>query len=147
VLAAKRALFSELPRRGIPIVHLLTQYRDAEEMRLHAGVARAVAQTRTIRARTCSSTTSPACPASAIMPQVLGRRSATGSSIRRSVTICFIGTDLDFALRAHGINTVFITGVNTNSCVLSTACAACSRDYAVVVIEDCVDTHGRARAA
>jgi nicotinamidase-related amidase len=24
--------------------------------------------------------------------------------------------------------------------VLSTACAACSRDYAVVVIEDCVDT-------
>jgi nicotinamidase-related amidase len=53
---------------------------------------------------------------------------------------CFIGTDLDFLLRTHGINTVFITGVNTNSCVLSTACAACSRDYAVVVIEDCVDT-------
>ena len=33
-----------------------------------------------------------------------------------------------------------ITGVNTNSCVLSTVAAACSRDYAVIVIEDCVAT-------
>jgi nicotinamidase-related amidase len=53
---------------------------------------------------------------------------------------CFVGTDLDFLLRSHGINTVLITGVNTNSCVLSTATAACSRDYAVLVVEDCVDT-------
>ncbi len=53
---------------------------------------------------------------------------------------CFLGTELDQLLRAHGINTLFVTGVNTNSCVLTTVAAACSRDYAVVVVEDCVDT-------
>ena len=53
---------------------------------------------------------------------------------------CFVATDLDFVLRKHGINTVLITGVNTNSCVLSTATTACSRDYTVIVVEDCVDT-------
>ena len=37
-------------------------------------------------------------------------------------------------------NTVLITGVNTNSCVLATSAAACCRDYAVVVVSDCVDT-------
>ena len=43
-------------------------------------------------------------------------------------------------LRKHGVNTLLITGINTNSCVLATVCAANVRDYAAVVIEDCVDT-------
>ncbi len=53
---------------------------------------------------------------------------------------CFIGTDLELFLSAHGVNTLFVTGVNTNSCVLATVASACSRDYAVIVVEDCVDT-------
>jgi nicotinamidase-related amidase len=53
---------------------------------------------------------------------------------------CFRGTDLDTTLRTHGIDTVLITGINTNSCVLATVCAANSRDYAVMVVEDCVNT-------
>ena len=53
---------------------------------------------------------------------------------------CFRATDLDFILRTHGINTLLLTGINTNSCVLATTCAASVRDYAAVVIEDCVDT-------
>jgi biuret amidohydrolase len=53
---------------------------------------------------------------------------------------CFVGTDLDFLLRSHGVNTLLITGVNTNSCVLATTTAANVRDYAVIVVEDCVDS-------
>ncbi len=53
---------------------------------------------------------------------------------------CFVGTDLDFVLKSHRINTLLITGINTNSCVLATVCAANVRDYAPVVVEDCVDT-------
>lgn len=53
---------------------------------------------------------------------------------------CFISTDLDFTLRAHGINTVLITGVNTNSCVLATSTSASVRDYAVIAVKDCVET-------
>jgi biuret amidohydrolase len=33
-----------------------------------------------------------------------------------------------------------ITGVNTNSCVLATTTAANVRDYAVIVVKDCVET-------
>ena len=40
---------------------------------------------------------------------------------------CFVATDLDLTLRAHGVDTVLITGVNTNSCVIATATAACCR--------------------
>ena len=43
-------------------------------------------------------------------------------------------------LRSHGINTLLVTGINTNSCVLATVCAANVRDYAAVVVEDCVNT-------
>ena len=53
---------------------------------------------------------------------------------------CFLGTNLDFTLRSHGVNTLLVTGVNTNSCVLATTTAANVRDYAVIVVEDCVET-------
>jgi biuret amidohydrolase len=53
---------------------------------------------------------------------------------------CFVGTDLEFTLRARGINVLIITGVNTNSCVLATAAAANVRDFAVIVVKDCVET-------
>jgi ureidoacrylate peracid hydrolase len=56
---------------------------------------------------------------------------------------CFVATDLDLLLRSHGINTLIVTGVNTNSCVLSTVTAACSMDYSVIVASDCVDTMDR----
>jgi biuret amidohydrolase len=52
---------------------------------------------------------------------------------------CFLGTDLDFLPRSHGIDTRLITGVNTNSCLLATTAAANVRDDAVIVVEDCVD--------
>jgi ureidoacrylate peracid hydrolase len=53
---------------------------------------------------------------------------------------CFVGTDLELLLKAKNINTLIITGVNTNSCILSTVTAACSMDYSVIVPSDCVDT-------
>lgn len=43
-------------------------------------------------------------------------------------------------LKSHGITTLLITGVNTNSCVLATTTAANVRDYSVIVVEDCVDS-------
>jgi biuret amidohydrolase len=38
------------------------------------------------------------------------------------------------------VDTLLLTGVNTNSCVLATTVAANTRDYAPVVVSDCVDT-------
>lgn len=53
---------------------------------------------------------------------------------------CFIGTDLEVVLRSGGHDSIFLFGVNTNSCVLATAIAASVRDFAVFVVEDGVDT-------
>lgn len=53
---------------------------------------------------------------------------------------CFVATDLEFILSKHNINTLLITGINTNSCVLATTAAANVRDYALIVVSYCVDS-------
>jgi biuret amidohydrolase len=53
---------------------------------------------------------------------------------------CFVGTDLEFVLRSAGSDSVLVTGVNTNSCVLATSIAASVRDFSVFVVEEGVDT-------
>ncbi|RLF95507.1 cysteine hydrolase, partial [Thermococci archaeon] len=50
----------------------------------------------------------------------------------------FLYTDLDLYLRERGINTLYLSGVATNVCVLYTAADAFMRGYEVKVIEDCV---------
>jgi nicotinamidase-related amidase len=49
----------------------------------------------------------------------------------------FYGTDMEIVLRGLGVNTLLIAGVNTNNCVLATSFDAFSRDYRIIVIEDC----------
>lgn len=50
---------------------------------------------------------------------------------------CFLGTDLDLVLRQLGVETLLLTGVCSNVCVLWTVGDAFQRDYHVRVIEDC----------
>jgi ureidoacrylate peracid hydrolase len=49
----------------------------------------------------------------------------------------FLGTNLEYLLRAREIRTVICTGVATNVCVESTARAAHMRDFNVVLVADC----------
>jgi ureidoacrylate peracid hydrolase len=49
----------------------------------------------------------------------------------------FLGTNLEYLLRARGIETVICTGVTTNVCVESTARAAHMRDFNLVLVSDC----------
>jgi biuret amidohydrolase len=50
----------------------------------------------------------------------------------------FLDTDLESWLRAKGVETLLLIGVNTNTCVLCAAFEAFNRDYAAVVVRDCV---------
>lgn len=50
----------------------------------------------------------------------------------------FLHTGLDALLRGLEVNTLLLTGIQTNYCVESTARAAWDLDYQFVVIEDCV---------
>lgn len=49
----------------------------------------------------------------------------------------FHGTDLEYILRAGGIETVLLCGFTTNVCVESTARGAHERGFNVVLVEDC----------
>ncbi len=52
----------------------------------------------------------------------------------------FFETDLDLLLRELGVDTVILTGVSTDVCVLHTAADAFFRGYEVVVVSDCVES-------
>ena len=137
VVAANRRFFARARAAGIPIFHCVATYRDADEIRLnpawrHRGEDPNDPRKNVLRHNIRGM---PGCE---VMPSLLAEGDFIVDAKKRYD--CFTATDLDLSLRAHGVDTVLITGVNTNSCVIATATAACCRDYAVVVVSDCVDT-------
>jgi nicotinamidase-related amidase len=58
--------------------------------------------------------------------------------LRKRRYSCFVGTDLDLLLGNLGVETLLITGVLSNVCVLWTVGDAFQRDYHVRVIEDAI---------
>ena len=138
VIAANARLFGWCRAAGIPVIHLVTSYRDAEEIRANP-FWRTRAEDPAATRKNVMRHNLLGGPGCTTMPQLLdtGRDWVVATKKRYD---CFLGTDLEFLLRTHGINTLLVTGVNTNSCVLATVTAANVRDYAVIVVEDCVDT-------
>jgi nicotinamidase/pyrazinamidase len=49
----------------------------------------------------------------------------------------FFKTDLDQTLRALGVNTIMVTGITTEVCVLMTVMDGLSHDFSVILVEDC----------
>jgi nicotinamidase-related amidase len=138
IIAANKRLFDWARSVDIPVIHLLTQYRDAAEIACNP-FWRTRAEDPAATRKNVLRHNLKGMPGVTIMPEL--------HDVKRDLVVdtkkrydCFVGTDLDFTLRAHGINTLLITGVNTNSCVLATTTAANVRDYAVVVVKDCVET-------
>ncbi len=132
--------FKALRQAGVPIVHVITEYRDAAEIRNNPfwlsrqSPSRARAMEHNLRGS----------PGTALMPGLAGPgdRIVTGKK-RYSA---FLHTDLEFLLRSLATRTVLLAGVNTNSCILASAFEAVNRDFATIVLEDCVDSMDGAAA-
>ena len=137
VIAANKRLFDWCRGVGIPVIHQVTSYRDADEIRANP-FWRTRAEDPAATRKNVMRHNIIGGPGCTVMSQLLDARDFIVNTKKRYD--CFLGTDLDFLLRSHGINTLLITGVNTNSCVLATTTAANVRDYAVIVVEDCVDS-------
>ena len=123
--------------RGVPVVHLVTAYRDRAEILSNpywAAQAGRPGSTRTAIAEH----NLIGMPGLELMPGIRGAHDVVVDTKKRYD--CFVGTDLEFVLRSAGRRTVIIAGVNTNSCVLATAIAASVRDFTVVVLADGVDS-------
>ena len=138
VVQANRQLMDWARGAGIPVVHLVTQYRDAEEIRVNP-FWRTRSEDPDNPRQNVLRHNIIGMPGGEIMPGLHDTARDWVVNTKKRYN-CFVATDLDLLLRSHGINTLIVTGVNTNSCVLSTVTAACSMDYAVVVASDCVDT-------
>ena len=137
VVEANDRFFKSAREAGVPIVHALTSYRSDLEIRNNPFWLNA-SESPTATRRNVLVHNVEGSPGIAVMPALLDARDLVVDTKKRYD--CFIATDLDFMLRALGVNTLFVTGVNTNSCVLATTVAACVRDYAAVVVSDCVET-------
>lgn len=136
VIAANQKLVAAARAAGVPVVHMLTSYRNEAEVVSNpfwASIADTTATRGSLRRHQLEGG-----PGLEIMPEVMGPGDWVVDTKKRYD--CFLGTDLEFVLRAHGIKTLFITGVNTNSCVLTTTIEAMVRDYACIVVDGCVDT-------
>ena len=137
LVEANRAFFDGARKLNVPIIHLVTTYRDVEEIRANP-FWRTRAEDPNATRKNVLRHNLAGSPGCTIMPGLHQPGDMIVDTKKRYD--CFQGTDLDITLRTHGINALLITGINTNSCVLATACAANVRDYAVIVVEDCVDT-------
>lgn len=138
IIGANKRLFDWCRSVSIPIVHLVTTYRDAAEICANP-FWRTRAEDPGNPRKNVLRHNIAGMPGCSIIAELHDPQRDWRVDTKKRYD-CFVGTDLDLTLRAHGINTLLVTGVNTNSCVLSTVATGCSRDYAMVVVEDCVDT-------
>ncbi len=149
VIETNRAFFDAARAKDVRVLHQLTSYRSVDEIRSNP-FWRTRADDPNATRKNVERHNLLGLPGVEVMPELLDDRDWVLASKRRYD--CFIGSELEFCLRKNNINTVLLTGVNTNSCVLATAISACVRDFATIVVEDCVDTmdgddiHGAALA-
>ncbi len=138
LIEANGRFFERCRELSVPVIHLVTSYRDATEIRSNP-FWRTRADDSNATRKNVERHNLKGSVGCEIIPTLYDKDRDWVVDAKKRYD-CFVGTDLDFVLRSHGINTMLITGVNTNSCVLCTVAAANVRDYAAVVVEDCVDT-------
>jgi nicotinamidase-related amidase len=135
VVAANTAFNGRCRALGIPIIHVVSQYRDPSETAGNPYWRTKVERAGDTRANQFRHNLAGS-PGTEIMPGLFADGDLVIDTKKRKD--CFYATDLDFALRARGVNLLLLTGVNTNSCVLCTAATANTLDYLPIVVEDCV---------
>jgi nicotinamidase-related amidase len=132
------AFLAAARRARVPVIHMLTQYTDVTEIRMNPFWRSRADDPRATR-KNVERHQLRGGPGCELMPQVLDPAYDLVLDTKRRYD-CFEATDLELVLRSRGANVVFFTGINTNSCVLATVVRANVRDFAPVVVEDCVDT-------
>lgn len=137
IISANQTFFENARSSGIPVIHLLTFYRTVDEIRTNPFWRTRADDPNATRKNVLKHNLADG-PGVEVMPELLDPQDWVIDSKRRYD--CFIGSELEFCLVKNNINTLLLTGVNTNSCVLATTISASVRDFASIVITDCVDT-------
>jgi biuret amidohydrolase len=136
VVAANVRFLEQARAAGLPVLHMVTSYRDLGEI-VSNPFWRAIADTGVTRSNIKRHNLEDL-PGVQLMPGIHSPADRVLATKKRYD--CFLATDLALVLASLGVNTLLVTGVNTNSCVLATAITASTRDFATIVVGDCVDT-------
>jgi nicotinamidase-related amidase len=138
LIARGRALFTALRGAGIPIVHVVTKYRDADET-LANPFWRAIADDPSKKRSGNRRHNIAGMPGVEVIPDLLDRTDFIVDTKKRYSS--FLHTDLHFLLsRRLKADTVILAGVNTTSCVMCASFEATNLDYRVVIASDACDT-------
>ena len=136
--------FQAFREAGVPIIHVVTEYRTAAEIR---STPFWMSRQSSTRSRAMEHNLSGSSGLE-IMPGVHAEGDHVVTHKKRYSA--FLHTDLELLLRRLNIRTMLLAGVNTNSCILATAFEAVNGDFATVVLEDYVNStdgeeaHGQA---
>jgi nicotinamidase-related amidase len=130
-------LFTEVRALGVPVVHVVTEYRDRAEIAANpfwSAVHGDPAQARQgiLRHNLAGS------PGTEIIPELRDPGDVVVRGKKRYSA--FHATDLEFVLRRLAARTLILAGINTTSCVLCAAFEATNRDFRVVIAADAVDS-------
>jgi nicotinamidase-related amidase len=138
VIARARALFSSLRALGVPVVHVVTMYRDPQEA-LANPFWNAIADDPSKKRSGNKRHNVVGMPGTEIIPDLLEPADLIVDTKKRYSS--FLDTDLDFLLtRRLKADTVILAGVNTTSCVFCASFEATNRDYRVVIAADACDS-------
>ncbi len=138
VIKRAAALFADLRARGVPIVHVVTEYRDAAEIAANPFWKAAHDDSSKAR-RGILGHNLAGSPGTEIIPELRAARDVVVRGKKRYSV--FVPTDLEFVLRRRlGADTVILAGINTTTCVLCGAFEATNRDFRVVIAADAVDS-------
>jgi nicotinamidase-related amidase len=142
VVSASARLLSGTRVLGIPTAFLVMHNRtiDGRSEYLHNPWWQAVESARQSLTPELRSTISghnlPGSPQTEVMPELLAPDDYVIETKHRLSS--WFGTPLESWLRIRGVDTLLLIGINTNTCVQCAAFEAFNRDYAAIVVSDCV---------
>lgn len=137
VIARAAQLFRELRAIAVPIVHVVTEYRDSGEIAANPFWNAIDADPNKVRKGILRHNLAGS-PGTQVIPALWAEGDRRVSGKKRYN--CFLATDLEFLLRRLGVDTLILAGINTTTCVLNTAFEATNRDFRVVIAEEAVDS-------
>jgi nicotinamidase-related amidase len=130
--------FNALREKGIPIVHVVTTYRDPEET-LCNPFWRIKNEDPHATRKGMARHNLEGSVQTEIIPELYREGDYVVNTKKRYS--CFYQTDLEFLLRRYlKVDSLIITGINTSSCCLNTSFEATNRDFRVYMVEDCMDS-------
>lgn len=137
VIARTAELLRELRAIGVPIVHVVTEYREAGEIASNP-FWQAIHDDPTKARKGILRHNLAGSPGTEIIPALWAEGDLVVRGKKRYSA--FFATDLDFLLRRLGAATLILAGINTTTCILCTAFEATNRDFRVVIAADAVDS-------